>query len=113
MSTPQDFETLLRDFTESVRRHAMDPNRHNANDLVYEREVILAYVAKLTPIWRSEPPNEPGWYWCRSNRESASGRSEPVEVYQDGSALLSRTLYPMDFRAFDWAGPLPPPQEKV
>lgn len=110
MSTPQDFETLLRDFTESVRRHAMDPNRHNANDLVYEREVIRAYVAKLTPIWRSEPPNEPGWYWCRwEGLQKTAAVLEITRRRRDGTLIIRGGL---KLRA-EWSGPLQPPQEKA
>lgn len=71
---------------------------------------LRAYVQNLTPAWRSEPPTEPGWYWC------AMRRLLVVEVYRDGHRLAAQaagsTIPEEDFTKFKWSGPIQPPQEK-
>lgn len=107
MTTPEDFETLLSECIKSAfadyASSADQRSRHEKS-----KDALLAYVAKLTPVWRSEPPTEPGWYWCR--RKSDKHLLSTVEVYQEGDALMVRTLYPMDLTAFEWAGPLIKPR---
>lgn len=69
--------------------------------------------------WRSEPPAEEGWYWCRywNKGQQLSG---PVvkEVYREDGVLMAGSSevrhYANMGRAeaqHEWAGPIPEPSE--
>ena len=68
--------------------------------------------AELMPLhqlhWTSEPPAVPGWYWRRSRQpwDDERGSGEPYQVTDPGA-----TRWPAWRAFFQWAGPLPEPNE--
>lgn len=67
-------------------------------------------TTSLLPTWRSDPPNEPGWYWLKQDGYDA----EPVELTHGGYVLFSGRLSrfrPSDLNASArwWPVPITPP----
>ena len=59
--------------------------------------------------WTSEPPTEPGWYWCRRTDNGIKGILELglFPVRRDGSGDKPVT----EEKNRQWAGPIPEPVE--
>ena len=67
----------------------------------------LHYIAKLKEqgrVWRSEPPDRPGWWWV----DTLEG-VYPAEVDEHGQAWACGG-FPVE-GATRWAGPIPEPVE--
>jgi len=70
--------------------------------------------------WTDEPPEEPGWYWHRSDLtgtvavmevlESPHGRDYMIARYPNGNRFA---LDDGKFNSSEWAGPIPEPDEPV
>ena len=58
--------------------------------------------------WTTEPPNGPGYYWCRY-KGSGKGTWSPTYI----PACADHTKYTILFKSKDveWAGPIPEPCE--
>lgn len=58
--------------------------------------------------WTTEPPNGPGYYWCRY-KGSGKGTWSPTYI----PACADHTKYTILFKSKDveWAGPIPEPRE--
>ena len=59
--------------------------------------------------WTTETPTEPGWYWCRSNVQP---KDAAIVLVRDGAFELDEELIEAASLRFQWAGPIPEPQEQ-
>lgn len=59
-------------------------------------------------VWTTEPPKQPGYYWCRYK---GSGKDTWSPTYIP--ACADHTKYTILFKSKDveWAGPIPEPRE--
>lgn len=60
-------------------------------------------------VWTTEPPKQPGYYWCRYKGSDKSTWS-PTYI----PACADHTKYTISFKSKDveWAGPIPEPKEQ-
>lgn len=58
--------------------------------------------------WTTDLPTELGWYWCRSNVQP---KDAAIVFVKDGAFELDEELIEAASLRFQWAGPIPEPQE--
>lgn len=88
---------------------------HMQGPEVYGREAAAEAWNNLPRalVWSSEPPKEPGYYWCRDDRVCFVG---VVETFRDCNSLC--LFYPGNEVEEDippgceWAGPIQAPKER-
>ena len=71
-------------------------------------------------VWRKEPPRVSGNYFQRSEGNKGgpvvyvvvyeSGIIEVIDCFREGSS--TKRGYPPEFALFQWAGPIPEPEEE-
>lgn len=65
--------------------------------------------------WRKEPPDKPGWWWCRAPVGGAfivhcmTFYNESRMLFWDGPKAEYCDTMPEDY---EWAGPIEEPKEK-
>jgi len=78
---------------------------------------LFPHTAMSDLEWTDEPPEEPGWYWCRRVVDGVKGASFVQQVYE-----LDGVLEVMEGKSYSdvdeltcrrWAGPIPEPDEPV
>ena len=66
-------------------------------------------------VWGTEPPTVPGWYWHRMIGSKQSSTMAYVGGREDNLRCESiwGNRYLTRFKGFEWAGPIPIPEEPV
>lgn len=77
-------------------------------DLRMWRDCVHADTSHLLH-WTTKTPTELGWYWCRSNVQP---KDAAIVLVRDGAFELDEELIEAASLRFQWAGPIPEPQEQ-